>query len=101
MARRIENAFVKRLEIPVALLVLFEILLLLSAVVARYVFHVPLVWSDELASISFLWLAMLGPAVAFQRQEHMRMTAPVIALKGETRASLNWFLSPRHSPSSY
>ncbi|WP_244563900.1 TRAP transporter small permease [Ensifer aridi] len=92
MARRIEHALVMRLEIPVALLVLFEILLLFSAVAARYVFHVPLVWSDELAPISFLWLAMLGSAVAFQRQEHMRMTALVTALKGETRASLNWFL---------
>ncbi|MGN7802379.1 TRAP transporter large permease [Ensifer sp. 22521] len=85
VARRIEGALVKCLEVPVALLVLCEILLLFSAVVARYVFHMPLVWSDELASILFLWLAMLGSAVAFQRQEHMRMTALVTALKGDTR----------------
>ena len=45
--------------------------------VARYVFRVPLVWSDELASILFLWLAMLGAVVAFRRGEHMRMTALV------------------------
>ena len=44
---------------------------------SRYVFHQPLIWSDELASILFLWLAMLGAVVAFRRAEHMRMTAIV------------------------
>ena len=62
-------------EIPAALLVLAEIVVLLGGVVSRYVFHEPLVWSDELASILFLWLAMLGAVVAFRRAEHMRMTA--------------------------
>ena len=33
---------------------------LFAGVIARYVFHRPLIWSDELASILFLWLAMLG-----------------------------------------
>jgi len=48
---------------------------LFSGVSARYLFHKPIIWSDELASILFLWLAMLGAVVAFQRGEHMRMTA--------------------------
>ena len=51
-------------------------MILFAGVVSRYVLHAPLVWSDELASILFLWLAMLGSAVAFRRTEHMRMTAP-------------------------
>jgi tripartite ATP-independent transporter DctM subunit len=62
-------------EIPAALLVVAEIIVLLAGVISRYVFHEPLVWSDELASILFLWLAMLGTVVAFRRNEHMRMTA--------------------------
>ncbi len=62
-------------EIPAALLVVAEIIVLLAGVISRYVFHEPLVWSDELASILFLWLAMLGAVVAFRRNEHMRMTA--------------------------
>jgi tripartite ATP-independent transporter DctM subunit len=45
--------------------------------VARYFIQKPLVWSDELASILFLWLASLGAVVAFRRNEHMRMTAVV------------------------
>ena len=43
-----------------ALLVLAEVVVLLMGVTSRYVIHQPLVWSDELASILFLWLAMLG-----------------------------------------
>src|SRR6201995_31846 len=64
-------------EIPAALLVVAEIVILFAGVVARYVLHTPLIWSDELASILFLWLAMLGAVVAFRRSEHMRMTALV------------------------
>jgi tripartite ATP-independent transporter DctM subunit len=77
------------LGLPVALLVAAEIAVLLAGVVARYVFHHPLIWSDEVASILFLWLAMLGSAVAFQRGEHMRMTAVVGKLDPSRRAFLD------------
>ncbi len=73
-------------EIPAALLVLAEIGVLLSGVVARYLLHAPLVWSDELASILFLWLAMLGSVIALQRGEHMRLTAVVASLSPPARA---------------
>ena len=76
------ETFLGRLvEVPAALLVVAEIVILFAGVVARYVVHRPLVWSDELASILFLWLAMLGSAVAFRRGEHMRMTA-LVAMAG-------------------
>src|SRR5258708_28014441 len=52
-------------EIPAAVLVVAEIVILFAGVVARYGVHRPLIWSDELASILFLWLAMLGAAGAF------------------------------------
>ena len=76
-------------EIPAALLVVAEIVILFAGVVARYGLHSPLIWSDELASILFLWLAMLGAAVAFRRSEHMRMTAIVASAKPAMRAYLD------------
>ncbi|MGJ4900147.1 TRAP transporter large permease subunit [Bradyrhizobium sp. HKCCYLRH2060] len=76
-------------EIPAALLVVAEIVILFAGVVARYVLHQPLIWSDELASILFLWLAMLGAAVAFRRGEHMRMTAMVARASPGLRAYLD------------
>ena len=76
-------------EIPAALLVVAEIVVLFAGVVARYVLHRPLIWSDELASILFLWLAMLGAVVAFRRAEHMRMTAVVASARPAMRAYLD------------
>jgi tripartite ATP-independent transporter DctM subunit len=76
-------------EIPAALLVVAEIVILFAGVVARYGLHRPLIWSDELASILFLWLAMLGAAVAFRRAEHMRMTAVVASAGPAMRAYLD------------
>ena len=58
-------------EIPAAVLVAVEILVLLAGVISRYVFNSPLTWSDELASILFLWLAMLGAVIALRRVERL------------------------------
>jgi tripartite ATP-independent transporter DctM subunit len=69
-----------------ALLVVAEIIVLFSGVSARYFFQRPLIWSDELAGVLFLWLAMLGAVVAFQRGEHMRMTAFVGKVDPRKRA---------------
>ena len=78
-------------ETIAAALVAVEIAILFGGVIARYVFDQPLVWSDELASILFLWLAMLGAVIAFRRDEHMRMTAVVGMLPAPARAMLDTF----------
>ena len=88
-AARISTVLVPLVEIPAALLVVAEIVVLLAGILARYVFHKPIVWSDELAGILFLWLAMLGAVIAFQRGEHMRMTAIVGMLQPRARAFLD------------
>src|SRR5882757_1184367 len=88
-AASVETYLGMLVEIPAALLVVAEIVILFAGVVARYGLHRPLIWSDELASILFLWLAMLGAAVAFRRAEHMRMTAIVASAKPAMRAYLD------------
>jgi len=60
-----------------AALVVAEVAILFAGVVWRYVFNSPLVWSDELAGVLFLWLVSLGAVVALRRGEHMRMTVIV------------------------
>lgn len=86
-----ESGLVACVEGAAALLVAAEIVILFAGVIARYVFDRPLVWSDELASILFLWLAMLGSVIAFRRNEHMRMTAVVGRLQPPARAVLDIF----------
>jgi tripartite ATP-independent transporter DctM subunit len=75
-------------ELPAAILVLAEICILSAGVFARFVLNTPLVWSDELAGILFLWLAMLGSVIALQRGQHMRMTALVNMLPARTSVIL-------------
>ena len=72
-------------------LVVVETLLLFAGVLARYVYRKPLVWSDELASILFLWLAMLGAVIAYQKSEHMRMSALVNRAQPARRAFFEAF----------
>ena len=90
-AVRLELWLGRMVEVPVAVLTALEVLILLAGVISRYLFHNPLVWSDELASILFLWLAMLGAVVAFSRGEHMRMSTLVASAPPRWRAFFEAF----------
>ncbi|WP_408163556.1 TRAP transporter large permease [Paraburkholderia strydomiana] len=73
-------------EVPAALLLVAEVVLLLTNVFCRYVLQDPLIWGDELASILFIWLSMLGAVVALRRGEHMRLTMFVDRMSPQNRA---------------
>lgn len=73
------------LEAVSAFLALLITVLLLGGVISRYVFGLPLVWSEEVVSISFIWLTMLGAAIALQRQEHLRLNLFVDMLPPRAR----------------
>ncbi len=88
-ARFLERTLGTGIELLAALLITVEICILLAGVVARYFLHTPLVWTDEAASILFLWLASLGAVVALRRGEHMRMTALVAKASPGLRAWLD------------
>lgn len=91
ITRAVEGWLGTFVELAAGALVVAEIVILFSGVIARYVFNHPLVWSDELASIVFLWQAMLGAVIALRRDEHMRMTALVGALPPGAQAGLDAF----------
>ncbi|EUC01227.1 TRAP dicarboxylate transporter, DctM subunit [Rhizobium sp. CF080] len=68
------SVWMRPVEAVAAALLVGIIALLLAGVISRYIFSLPIVWIDEVASISFLWLAMLGSAMAVDRSEHLRLT---------------------------
>lgn len=68
------SAIMRPVEAIAAVLLLVIVGLLIAGVVSRYFFNQPIVWIDEAASIAFLWLAMLGTAIAVDRGEHLRLT---------------------------
>jgi tripartite ATP-independent transporter DctM subunit len=76
------------IEPVAAFLVVVEIFILAAGVFTRYVLGNPLVWSDELATIVFLWLAMLGSVVAYRRGEHIRLSVLVRKSSPRTRRIL-------------
>jgi tripartite ATP-independent transporter DctM subunit len=84
----VEDYLGRAVELVAALLIAAEIVILFAGVISRYFLQEPLVWSDELASLLFLWLASLGAVVAFRRNEHMRMTALVGMTSLRVRAFL-------------
>ena len=61
------SRLLKPIEFISAALMTVIVVMLLVGVVSRYVFSLPIVWIDEVVSISFLWLAMLGSAIAMYR----------------------------------
>ena len=75
--RAIDRAIGAVVEPLAALLVLVEVAILAGGVFTRYVLRAPLVWTDELGTILFLWLAMLGSVVAYRRDEHIRLSVLV------------------------
>lgn len=40
----------------------------------RYVFNIPLGWSEELARFSFVWVSFLGASALMQVREHINVT---------------------------
>jgi tripartite ATP-independent transporter DctM subunit len=83
---RFDRALAALTEWPAAALVALETLILFAGVISRYVFNAPLTWSDELAAILFLWLAMLGAVIALRRDEHMRLTTFLGLMRPRRRA---------------
>ncbi|MFT4013655.1 MAG: TRAP transporter large permease subunit [Paracoccus sp. (in: a-proteobacteria)] len=66
--------WMRPVEIGAAALLAVMIATVLANVFFRYALAKPLIWGDEIASISFIWMAMLGAALAVDRHEHMRLT---------------------------
>jgi len=82
------NGIMKVVEPIAALLVLLEVIILSAGIIARYIFNSPLTWSDELASIVFIWLVMLGAVIALGRGEHMRLGMLLAKVSENTRGIL-------------
>ncbi|MBD0415508.1 TRAP transporter large permease [Oryzicola mucosus] len=79
------STFMKPVEAISAVLLLAIIAMLLTGVTSRYIFGRPITWIDEAASIAFLWLAMLGTAIAIDRSEHLRLTLFLAMLSDRRR----------------
>jgi len=83
------SSFMLPIEIISAGLLIAIIALLLGGVVSRYGLSAPIFWIDEVVSIAFLWLAMLGSAIAIDRNEHLRLTVFLSVVPERWRGLMN------------
>lgn len=62
--------------------------LVLAQIVCRYVFGSPLVWSEELARMAFMWLGMLAWSLGSRRRSHIAITLVADRLPEAARLAL-------------
>ena len=75
-------------EVVSALLLVTLSALLFAGIAARYVFHYPLTWSDDIVGFNFIWLTMTGSVVAYHRSQHLRMNSVVDQVSPHWRHSI-------------
>lgn len=61
-------------EILSTILLSLMAILAFAGVITRYVFHVPIAFTEELEINALVWLTLFGTAAAFRRNKHLRMT---------------------------
>lgn len=91
VAERMHALTVRFIEMVAVLCLGADFVVLLWGVVSRYVFAHPIVWGEEVASILFLWLGMLGAVVALSRGEHMALSTIVEKLPQRYRPAVTAF----------
>jgi len=87
--QRPKSSWMMPLEVIAAILIAGIVLLLLGGVVSRYVFGRPIDWIDETVSMAFIWVGMIGAAIAMYRSEHLRLTTFVDKLPKAPRDFVN------------
>lgn len=68
------------IEALLALLLAGMIIMVFTNVVMRYGFNSGLRWGIELSRLAFVWIAMLGSALALRSNEHLAVTEVVETL---------------------
>lgn len=50
------------------------VVLVVSQVVARYCFHSPIPWTEQLSKYMFVWLVLISGSYMFGKREHMNIS---------------------------
>ena len=61
------------LELSLCMILVAIVVVTFVQVLFRYIFHLSLAWSEELARYLFLWLASLASAYAFKTRSHFAL----------------------------
>lgn len=90
-SRSATPGWMQPIEFSAATLVASITVLLLVGVVSRYILGKPILWVDEVVSLQFIWVAMLGATIAVYRNDHVRLSAVVDMLPARLREYVHAF----------
>lgn len=57
-------------------------------VILRYIFSLPNIWAEELSRFLFVWISLLGSAVAIRRNCHLKIEFFLDILRPKARAAV-------------
>lgn len=81
------------LDIVLSKLIIFVFLLMVILVffqvINRFIFHIPVPWTEEFSRYIFVWLSLLGTAKAFYKKGHIAMDIIDNVVKGKGKKYLN------------
>ena len=72
-------------EYLLVVLMVAEVAVVFAQVVTRYVFHMPLAWSEELARYMFIWLVWIGAAYATKLRKNIIIDVVASKFKGNVK----------------
>ena len=85
MVRRLSVVLSRGLEMFTAFLLIALSLLVVGAVLARYIFNSSIPWYDEVASVMLAWITYYGAALAALRRRHLGFSGLGLKLTGTAR----------------
>ncbi|MGE5792954.1 MAG: TRAP transporter small permease [Bacteroidota bacterium] len=90
MIEQLADRFTRGLERIVAYALVLAVVVNFTNVVARYVFHRPLLGADELQVFLMVWMTFLGVVVVTWRRMHLRMDLVAARLPAFARGWLRF-----------
>lgn len=85
LLQRLNSSLVRLLEWALIAIMGGLVLNVLWQVASRYVLRRPSSWTDELATLLIIWVALLGASVAFMRKAHLGVDVLVAKLPPQPR----------------
>lgn len=81
--KKISEKLSKIINIILFLLITVLVGVTFLQVLGRFVFKIPIVWTEELARICFVWLTFIGAAIAVREGTHLNLDMLISQLSGK------------------
>lgn len=88
LVTKLSDAVFRIEKVIVSIAVLIMSLSLIAGVIFRYFFNSPLVWSDEIAMYSFIWISFVGGSMALKKDQLASVSILMDRLNGKIRMIL-------------